>query len=551
MIAPQAHAECVRVLNVLISKKMQESWSWVFMHPVAGIPGYEDVVKKPMDLGTVKKNLGLKPTRCRFKTHERFAKDVRLVFQNALLYNKDDASIKGSVYDAARYLLELFEKEYQIATENVFSKVPGTVEDSDKPKPLSVTPVPSRSPSPQASLAPSGDEEQKNCLKIVKSLMSDPLASPFLDPVDCTQFIDYKIKVKRPMHLKEIEKKLKNKQYSTLDAFAADVRLVFSNCLVYNSDAILSKAMRTTAIHLMKKFEQMLEKIGGIWPGIKQRFKCHDIIEKVLLDRTDDVETAQWFKYPIQAYFETIDMVPPGYFDYVKKPMDIGTVSEKLHTAKYTNVSEFEADLSLVFENCLTYWQEDVNGKAYCDSSRKLLAILKREMAQHFNTTVSSSKKSLVKKKASSVAAKLRGIAEKDECLEIVKKLKAHEMTIGEGVRIRTAGPFLRPVDVSIYKDYREIVKEPIDLSKIERKLKTDRYTSLEEFSADVHLIFTNCRTYNSDPVHGADIRAMAKTLEAYFEELLQELAPDALKKDKKKKKKKVCELYKLCALVI
>ena len=85
---------------------MQESWSWIFMHPVSisDVPDYLNVIKKPMDLGKVIKNLGSKPSRCRFKSYEKFVKDVRLVFQNALFYNRGDADKKGSVYDAAQFL---------------------------------------------------------------------------------------------------------------------------------------------------------------------------------------------------------------------------------------------------------------------------------------------------------------------------------------------------------------------------------------------------------------------------------------------------------------
>ncbi|POM61763.1 hypothetical protein PHPALM_29182, partial [Phytophthora palmivora] len=91
------------------------------------------------------------------------------------------------------------------------------------------------------------------------------------------------------------------------------------------------------------------------------------------------------------------------------------------------------------------------------------------------------------------------------------------------GIEIKTAGPFLTAVDTTKYPDYLKIVSEPMDFAKIERKLKSDRYGSIDEFSADVHLIFSNCHKYNSDPVEGADIRAMATNLRNYFVELCNE----------------------------
>ncbi|XP_043271463.1 bromodomain adjacent to zinc finger domain protein 1A isoform X2 [Venturia canescens] len=53
----------------------------------------------------------------------------------------------------------------------------------------------------------------------------------------------------------------------------------------------------------------------------------------------------------------TIDEVP-DYYDYIKNPMDFGTIKTKLESGKYGNVKEFVTDCQLVFENCDTYNQE-------------------------------------------------------------------------------------------------------------------------------------------------------------------------------------------------
>ena len=39
------------------------------------------------------------------------------------------------------------------------------------------------------------------------------------------------------------------------------------------------------------------------------------------------------------------------YFDVVKKPMDFGTISEKLKFNEYTELQEFIDDVNLVFYN--------------------------------------------------------------------------------------------------------------------------------------------------------------------------------------------------------
>ena len=109
--------ECVRILNSLgggnkqNSQKMFQEWSWPFWSPIEEViqnfPSYPDVVKQPMDLDKIKKNVNDK----RYTSHREFARDVRLVFANAKLFNKNDKDTKGGVYQAAEYCEKQFETE--------------------------------------------------------------------------------------------------------------------------------------------------------------------------------------------------------------------------------------------------------------------------------------------------------------------------------------------------------------------------------------------------------------------------------------------------------
>ncbi|KAJ5745304.1 hypothetical protein N7520_010486 [Penicillium odoratum] len=59
--------------------------------------------------------------------------------------------------------------------------------------------------------------------------------------------------------------------------------------------------------------------------------------------------------------------------------------------------------------------------------------------------------------------------------------------------------PFMKIPPRSQYPDYYMIIKNPIAIENIERKLKRDDYQSLKEFRDDVHLLCQNARTYNED----------------------------------------------------
>ena len=79
------------------------------------------------------------------------------------------------------------------------------------------------------------------------------------------------------------------------------------------------------------------------------------------------------------------------------------------------------------------------------------------------------------------------------------------------------AWPFLEPVDpekLSLH-DYRDIVKQPMDLGTVKKKMENRQYRKPEEFAADVRLTFTNCYKYNP-PEH--EVVQMGRKLQEVFE---------------------------------
>ena len=82
---------------------------------------------------------------------------------------------------------------------------------------------------------------------------------------------------------------------------------------------------------------------------------------------------------------------------------------------------------------------------------------------------------------------------------------------------------FLQPVDVVALRipDYPTIVREPMDLGTIEKKLDASSYATTEEFVADVKLVWYNARLYN--PV-GSVVHEAARVLEKAFDDRLEAL---------------------------
>ncbi|VDL19729.1 unnamed protein product [Hymenolepis diminuta] len=78
--------------------------------------------------------------------------------------------------------------------------------------------------------------------------------------------------------------------------------------------------------------------------------------------------------------------------------------------------------------------------------------------------------------------------------------------------------PFRKPVCCKTVPIYRRIIKKPMDLSTILKRLvsqKSHHYSSLREWREDVRQIFTNCRIFNEDE---SEIGKAGHELRKYFE---------------------------------
>ncbi|KAF8420027.1 Bromodomain-containing protein [Tirmania nivea] len=104
--------------------------------------------------------------------------------------------------------------------------------------------------------------------------------------------------------------------------------------------------------------------------------------------------------------------------------------------------------------------------------------------------------------------------------------------------RTKDAGPFLIPVDpvklaIPTYFDY---VKNPMDLSTMEKKLQADQYATVEDFVKDFKLIISNCLTFNGTE---HKISEMARGIEATFERQMKNMPPPDQQEPPEKKSHK------------
>uniref|UniRef100_A0A3B3ZTW2 Bromodomain containing 4 n=1 Tax=Periophthalmus magnuspinnatus TaxID=409849 RepID=A0A3B3ZTW2_9GOBI len=92
---------------------------------------------------------------------------------------------------------------------------------------------------PSGGLSPKPQDQMGYCASLVREMLSKKHAAyawPFYKPVDVDALglHDYHDIIKHPMDLSTIKVKLENRQYRDPQEYAADVRLMFSNCYKYN-----------------------------------------------------------------------------------------------------------------------------------------------------------------------------------------------------------------------------------------------------------------------------------------------------------------------------
>lgn len=159
MNASQAR-QCKNVLE----KLMGHTGGWLFHEPVDpvlfGIPDYFDVIRNPMDLGTVKKKL----TNKNYPSTDEFAADVRLTFSNAMKYNPPG----NFVHTVAEQLNGIFDSEWKLYERKWRDRNP-------VPERLPVKVIKARAAENSKSVVPTGLAACSNSL--AKKTLTDAISS--------------------------------------------------------------------------------------------------------------------------------------------------------------------------------------------------------------------------------------------------------------------------------------------------------------------------------------------------------------------------------------
>lgn len=76
----------------------------------------------------------------------------------------------------------------------------------------------------------------------------------------------------------------------------------------------------------------------------------------------------------VGPFKEPVDPIPDGVPDYhekISKPMDLGSMKEKMDRKGYASEEEFLADMNQIFTNCYTYWTKKDPMWGACEKLQK------------------------------------------------------------------------------------------------------------------------------------------------------------------------------------
>lgn len=244
--------------------------------------------------------------------------------------------------------------------------------------------------------------QQRHAAMAVKAVRRLKDARPFLRPVDpvALNIPLYFDTVKQPMDLGTIERKLQGDAYASPEQVAADFDLMVRNCVAFNGpQAAISQMARNIQAAFEKHMLSMPARDAVPAkparrrrsaeeepPVVIRRAQTHNGRPKreIHPPRSKDIypyETRKprskklqqamrfcagvvkeltskkhaSFNYPFLEPVDPVALNCPTYFDYVKEPMDLGSVARNVGDWKYRTLEEFEHDVRLVFQNCYRF----------------------------------------------------------------------------------------------------------------------------------------------------------------------------------------------------
>ncbi|XP_014016489.1 bromodomain-containing protein 3 isoform X1 [Salmo salar] len=381
-------------------------------------------------------------------------------------------------------------------------------------------------PSPPEFTNPNKPGRKTNQLQymqnvVVKTLWKHQFAWPFYTPVDAIKLClaDYHKVIKSPMDMGTIKKRLENNYYWSASECMQDFNTMFTNCYIYNkpTDDIVLMAQALEKIFLQKVAQMPQEEVELLPPApkVKAARKPGGPVSaesQAQGESTDSPPSSYPSSPPLLSQTPVIAATPVPTITSVTPVRAVPTATSMMAVVptaqpviKKKGVKR-KADTTTPTTSAIS--------ASRSDSPTQLLESKQENVLSRRESTVRSvkpPKKDTEDGEAPLLSGKKGKLGEQlKHCEVILKEMLSKKYTAH-------AWPFYKPVDAEALElhDYHEIIKHPMDLSTVKKKMDSRDYQDAQSFATDVRLMFSNCYKYNP-PDH--EVVAMARKLQDVFE---------------------------------
>uniref|UniRef100_A0A8C1PLN8 Bromodomain containing 3 n=1 Tax=Cyprinus carpio TaxID=7962 RepID=A0A8C1PLN8_CYPCA len=382
-------------------------------------------------------------------------------------------------------------------------------------------PPPIVNPSPPEVTNPGKPGRKTNQLQymqnvVVKTLWKHQFAWPFYTPVDAIKLNlpDYHKIIKNPMDMGTIKKRLENNYYWTAGECMQDFNTMFTNCYIYNkpTDDIVLMAQALEKVFLQKVAQMPQEEVELLPPPPKGKARKPG--------PPPTSENQQSIALTTGSPSSSCPSSPP---QLAQTPVIAATPVSTITS----NVQAVPPATSMIPTAQPVVKKKGVKRKA--DTTTPTTCAITASRSESPTAMLESKHSKIISRRESTgrpIKPPKKDLEDGDVQQQGNKKsklndhLKYCDTILKEMLSKKHAAyawPFYKPVDAEALElhDYHEIIKQPMDLSTVKKKMDSREYQDAQSFAADIRLMFSNCYKYNP-PDH--EVVAMARKLQDVFE---------------------------------
>ncbi|KAM4877311.1 bromodomain-containing protein 3 isoform 2-T2 [Thomomys bottae] len=346
---------------------------------------------------------------------------------------------------------------------------------------------------------------------VVKTLWKHQFAWPFYQPVDAIKLNlpDYHKIIKNPMDMGTIKKRLENNYYWSASECMQDFNTMFTNCYIYNKKVAQMPQEEVELLPPAPKGKGRKPAAGAQSTGTQQVAAVSSVSPVTPFQNMPPTvsQTPVIAATPVPTITANVTSVPvpPAAAPPPPAAPMVPVVPPTPPVVKKKGVKR-KADTTTPTTSAITASRSESPPTLTEPKQAKVVA--RRESG---GRPIKPPKKDLEDGEVPQHAGKKGKLSEHlRHCDSILREMLSKK-------HAAYAWPFYKPVDAEALElhDYHDIIKHPMDLSTVKRKMDSREYPDAQGFAADIRLMFSNCYKYNP-PDH--EVVAMARKLQDVFE---------------------------------